>query len=331
MMKNLIPSKDVRNYMEKNGCTLSDFQKATLIWNSRYSSLEEQLNALNEIAVSTDNVELKQQITERIAYEKDSIEMFKNNDERYIYVVYDEDDCDCGFFTRYESAYRYCSDKGNKYIKKHLLIRDNTIPYVRSSSRLNPYMFPEATVETVEYDGDSFGSITLNEQYEILCVYSKEMSIDREKTVDECNPKRFEFAYTEIPFSLSDFKEGTIVRDLQSERYGVIDTTTEEWENFMNRVHNGLYVDFIDYSLTVYFICESGRWTHAHINPIYLNVESPSESENPEFFKALKAMSQYMSEGQKRPESEQAVIETSLNYAGSLRKEYTTIDEIIFC
>lgn len=310
---------------------LTDFQKATLIWNTRYDSLDKQLNALKEIANSTNNIDLQKQIEERILFKKDSIKKFQETTPDCIYVVYDEDDSDTGHFTHYDTARKYCIDKGYKSIQKRLLIKDTNIPQVRPDGRWNPYIFPELNIEIEKYDGQSLGSITFNDNFEIRRIWSNEMPIKREKQVDSFNPERFEFAYTEIPFSLSDFKEGTIVHDLRADRYGVIDTTTEEWEKFMERVRNGLQVDFIDYSLTVYFICESGRWTHDHIHPIYLEIEQPSEKESFEFRCALETMSQYMSDAQRKKEKEQAVIETSLNYARSLRKEYTTIDEIIFC
>lgn len=330
-MKNLIPSKDVREYLASINYELTDFQKATLIWNTHYDSLDEQLNAIMKIAIFTDSMDLREQIGERILFEKDSIKKFQETTSDCIYVVYDEDDSDTGHFTHYDTARQFCVDNGYKNIQKRLLIKDTNIPQVRPNGRWNPYISPELNIEIEKYDGQSLGSITFNDKYEIRRIWSNEMPIKREKQVDSFNPDRFESAYTEIPFSLSNFKEGTIVHDLRSDRYGVISTTTEEWEKYMECVHNGLQVDFIDYSLTVYFICESGRWTHDHIHPIYLVSEPPSENESSEFRAALASMSRYMSETPNTPENEQAVIESSLNYARSLRKEYTTIDEIIFC
>ena len=111
-MKDLIPSKDVREYLASINYELTDFQKATLIWNTRYESLDEQLNALKEIANSTNNIDLQKQIEERILFKKDSIKKFQETTPDCIYVVYDEDDTDIGYFTLYDTARKYCIDKG---------------------------------------------------------------------------------------------------------------------------------------------------------------------------------------------------------------------------
>lgn len=46
-------------------------------------------------------------------------------------------------------------------------------------------------------------------------------------------------------------------------------------ELLLGRVNNGLYVDFSDTAITVYFLTEKGYWSHQHCNPIYLEVEMP--------------------------------------------------------
>ena len=145
-MTKLIPSKDVREYIKSINYKLTDFQKATLIWNTPYDSLDEQLNALKEIVVSTDNIELKKQLEERIAFEKDSIKKFKENTPDCIYVVYNENECDSGYFTSYDIARQYCIDKEYKYIRKHILVKTADLPLVRSSVRLNPYLFPKIKI-----------------------------------------------------------------------------------------------------------------------------------------------------------------------------------------
>lgn len=58
----LIPSKDVRQYMEKQGRVLTDFEKATLVYNHSGMKYEEKMLKLKEIMVTTDDTELKRQI-----------------------------------------------------------------------------------------------------------------------------------------------------------------------------------------------------------------------------------------------------------------------------
>lgn len=331
-MYSLIPSKEVREYLKTIHYELTAFQKATLIWNAQYKSQDERLHKLAEyiLTLTIEDSDLKLQMRKRYAYEQECVDRFKNQTENCIFVVYDEDDSDCGFFSLYETAFQYCKENGYREIQKHLLIKDNELPLVRSNGRLNPYMFPDAIVETEKYGGQSLGYITFNEDYEILHIWSNEMPLKQEKEVESFNPERFEFAYTEIPFPKAVFSAGTIVKDLRTQKYGVIATTEKEWDEFTRRVKNGLYVDFSDYALTVFFICDNGRWTHDHINPIYLEVEKPDENEDAALYAALEAMNRHLSEEEDTSETEKAIVESSINYAKSRHKEFTTIDEILY-
>lgn len=328
-MTNLIPSKDVCEYLNSICYNLSDFQKATLIWNTLYNSLKEQLCALKEIGNSTNDFELKKQIEERILFEKDSIDKFKTNDGNYIYVVYNED-CDSGYFLLYDTARQYCVVNGYKDIQKHFFIKNDTLPLININGIINPYISSVKDSEAVEYHGQPVSSISFNDKYEIQSVWTNEMPIERSKAVNPFNPNRFEFAYTQIPFPIEKFAVGTIVKDLRSNEFGVVGTTSDEWYKFVERVNSGVYVDFSDYSLMVYFICRSGRWTHDHINPIYLSIEAPSNNDNPFFLSALKMMSQYLKGFKDCSENRIAVVDSTMAYAKSMQKEYTTIEEILY-
>lgn len=329
-MFDLIPSSEVREYLKSINYQLTDFQKATLLWNTRYKSLEEQLHKLTKMILATDDINLKLQLGKRYVYEQESVDKFKTQTENCIFVVCNEDDSGCGYFSLYETAFQYCKENGYRKIRKYLLIKGNELPRVRSNGRVNPYMFPSAEVDTEKYDGQSLGYITFNEDDEILDIWSNEMPPKQEKEIESFNPERFEFAYTEIPFPKTVFSAGTIVKDLQTQKYGVIATTEKEWNEFTKRVKNGLYVDFSDYALTVFFICDDGRWTHDHVNPIYLGVEKPNENEDAILYAALEAMSHHLSNQEDSFKTENAIVESSINYAKSRRKEYTTIDEILY-
>lgn len=69
-MIKLIPSNQVQEYLDSIHFTFSDFEKATLIWNNRFVSKEEKLIALKELMELTSDEILKQQIYERLDYEK---------------------------------------------------------------------------------------------------------------------------------------------------------------------------------------------------------------------------------------------------------------------
>ena len=79
------------------------------------------------------DIELKQQIEQRIAIEKKMLELFKENlDDEYVYVVkLLSNECDYGIFLVYEMALLQAQKVGNEEkermkIEKHRIIREVT-------------------------------------------------------------------------------------------------------------------------------------------------------------------------------------------------------------
>lgn len=85
-IEKIIISKDVCNYLEKKGHVFSDFEMATLIYNSR-TDMYERLDSLRQVAKNTENLDLKQQIKETIQYENCRIEKMKSNTGEYVYKL----------------------------------------------------------------------------------------------------------------------------------------------------------------------------------------------------------------------------------------------------
>ena len=106
-MFELVPSKYLQKVFEDKHFELTDFNKATLIWNMYGKTRDEKITALKELAGVTQDAVLKRQITQRIKYENRMLDAMRTNEGRHIYVVLDEDDTYCGFFSEYEMAYRY--------------------------------------------------------------------------------------------------------------------------------------------------------------------------------------------------------------------------------
>lgn len=108
-MLEIIDSNYTRNRYEEIGFQLSDFQKATLIWNKPNTTRQERLSALAELAIKTDDVDLKSQIDERIFYEEKVMKQFKHDSgSETLYVVFDsEDRCVCGYLRKYVTALTY--------------------------------------------------------------------------------------------------------------------------------------------------------------------------------------------------------------------------------
>lgn len=87
-MINLIPSKDLRDYLKEINHTFTDFEKATLIFQNRFLNKNQKHEELRKISQTTSNQELKKQIQESLQYENQFYkDFFENNEEKYIYTV----------------------------------------------------------------------------------------------------------------------------------------------------------------------------------------------------------------------------------------------------
>ena len=58
-----------------------------------------------------------------------------------------------------------------------------------------------------------------------------------------------------------------------------------------------LYVDFSDVQVEIYFLSDYGRWTHNHINPLYLEIgvkpENVTDEREKAYVRAMEAFSEY--------------------------------------
>ena len=78
-MIEIVPSEHAREVL-RGKREFTDFEKATLIWNSPIASLDEKIESLRELAGRTEDETLKKQIRERLEYEKKAFELFVEND-----------------------------------------------------------------------------------------------------------------------------------------------------------------------------------------------------------------------------------------------------------
>ena len=67
-MDDLIPSKQISDYLKEKNVEFTDFEKATLIFNNKFLSKDTKHQKLKEIAQKTENQELKKQIQERLQF-----------------------------------------------------------------------------------------------------------------------------------------------------------------------------------------------------------------------------------------------------------------------
>ena len=326
-MFEIIDSKYTRDRYKEIGFQLTDFQKATLIWNKPKITQQERLSALKNLAINTADSDLRFQIGERIAYEEKVMKQFKAAlYGEMLYVVFDSDDNGaCGYFGKYETALIYAQNYINKektrwVIEKHQIINGNIIPKVKTSCRLNPDLFTEKQDELVEYSGDAVACLYLDGNANITNLWSNELDEKENKTVDEFRRDRFEYQFLALPYI---HHEGLPVRYIPTGEYGIIETSADEWNRFLDRVNNGLFADYSDSVLSVYFLTEKGYWSHQHCNPIYLEVEMPEMDSNNEkqyaFYRAMDAMSGYI-DGHKNEAQENLVLRTALEYADICEK-----------
>ena len=271
-MFELVPSLYMRSLFEDLNFELSDFNKATLIWNNLLHDRNEKLSALKNLLESTPNECLKQQIQERLDYEDDMLRTMKNNNDcKYIFAVLDEAEYCCGFFSEYEMAHKYGIENAHKYdeksykIEKQLIIREKCDLMVRDCGRINWNMIPSGkAIETIRYEGNPVSSISFSANGDIKHIWSNEMTEEAESIVDPYRTDRFEHQFFRIPF------EGTIgwtVRDITDGMIGVLIQDTKGWQKYID---SSCYRDYSDIQVEVVFLTQQGFWSHEHINPIYL-------------------------------------------------------------
>ena len=321
----LVPSQFMRNFYNEIGFQFTDFQKATLIWNTHGKTRCEILDALKELSEITKEENIRKQILERVDFEERAFTAFVNNQAtKYVYVIEDEENYSCGFFADYDKAVEYAVKYIKKYethcsIKKQLIITKQEEQIVRNPWKVNPNMGIE-TDEYSDYNGDAVASVSLNANGEIQSFWSCELTKSEESVVDEYRRDRFEYSFIKVPF---DLQVGMSVKDVVSGTYGVLAQGKEEWNKYLQDIENRkLYVDFSDIQVIVYKITETGYWSHEHINPMYLEIEFPPYIQNDEKRTALRhateAFGDYLSHKSK---GELFCPDLVLKYA----KEYASI------
>lgn len=334
-MFELIESNFTRNRYETIGFQLTDFQKATLIWNKPNVTHQERIQSLIELAKSTKDINLKKQIVERIEYEEKAMKQFEvSSYGETVYVVLESnEDCVCGYFGKYETSLAYAKNYAKKEeiqctIEKHKIINEDNIPLVKTSLRMNPNLCIEVQKNLVEYSGAPIASLFLDRKGNISNLWSNELADIENEKVNKFRNDRFEYKFLSLPY-VHDV--GLPVRYIPTGEYGIIGTTEKEWDYFLNQVNNGMYVDFSDVAITVFFLTDKGYWTHQHCNPIYLEVEIPKinfeDKKNHALYRALDAMSEYFS-GHKDERQERLVLATTREYA-DVCKNQTIVEKSV--
>ena len=264
-MRELIPSKDVREYMEKKGKKLTDFERATLAYNYPGLSIEERLELLKEIMDTTQDQKLLGQIRERIAHHKKCVEKFYENKKGMMYVLetYDEDDwrpADWCYFASGELAYASGKKLGECF-------------------SIAKYRIFEKEIDMEEDGHYSVSNLHYDEKGDLWNCSSDEVAWEGE--LDEDDEERFEDAYVDLPYP---FRTGDLVREVGCDEIGVVQSerTDEEYELFRTRAEKmrqeGHFNSYGDASIPVEYPDENGNFGHSHV--LIANIEYAVPDEN---------------------------------------------------
>ena len=285
-MERLIPSKDVRELIEKTGRTFTDFEIAVLLYNSTLA-YDDKVVLMKELLEKTEDIELKQMLKERIDQNEEDIKCFNENANAYVYVLksdeYEVEEGYCGHFTNAKVAYKYGLKLAHSFrIEKYALMDSGEDVSFKRTFYSNPYIFVEKNTDELieEYESNLEEPVAIffySQEGKLEYFNGSEVIREEKEELDKMfNPKRFENAYIEIP---NPFDAGDIVRLVTDGGHGIVATSSSEWEEYKKRLKNVKEKDFVDTGITVDFILDDGEMIHNHINPIFLEKYAPAEDD----------------------------------------------------
>lgn len=320
-MFEVVASEWMRNYL-KDRRQFTDWEKAALIWNSPTHTWRERLDSLKELSAITEDETLKGQITERISYEDIAYQLFTDNQSnKYVYVVFDDRRCACGFFSDYEMArsygIKYCEDYDccRYAIEKQLLFGEATKGKVIPPWTSKHNILKGNIEDESGYNGTENACAHYDKEGNVRLFYSSEMPASDKNKVDPQDRQRFEYRFFKIPFGM---KDGTIVKMVETGEYAVLDGGEECWNSYMKKTDaNPLYYDYSDIQTIAYAPCDNGHWAHMHVNPMYLEPALPEVEEGDKkeeaYRTALVALSEFFKNETK--ENNEKAIKASRDYA----------------
>lgn len=296
-MIEIIPSKHAREALQGKR-VFTDFEKATLIWNSPIANIKEKLASLEELSEITNDMILKKQIEERIEYEKKAYDKFVENENfHYIFVVFDEEREACGYLSDYELARQFgikiCAEyeMSNFVLEKQLIFGEQTKREVIHPWYPEHSVIDNCAITEAGYDGRENVWASYNAMGHMKDFYSNEMPDTNYETSAE--NARFEDSFFKIPAVIEN---GTVAKIVGEETYVVVGCSMSSWEEYMDRIIG----DFSDIQTPVYRLYEDGSLSHMHVNPLFLEPMIPEiEEENEKreaYVNALLAVGEYFKE-----------------------------------
>ncbi len=334
----LIPSRYIRDELNKNGFQLSDVNKTTMIWNDEQLSYAEKLSELQKLCDSTSDSLLKKQIGQRLDYESKKLERIKDNFSGKFIYVFEEDEFVMfkGYFTDYETALHYalkCISKRHApcSIYKKRLVSSN------DESDVNAHLhLPGKSVKLtdINYYNLPISEIRFDEKGNISYLYCGEMSAEEEYDTYEYRKDRFEQNCFAIPIK---FSCGTIVRDVTDNSLAVIAGDAD----FSKAPSDESYFSY--FGVPVLMLDKHGMWDHTHIRPIYLEKAEPlicdtDDKKDRTYIKAINSFSDCLKAGlsEEEPACLKAIADAReyrdiyLEYSAELEKQvYNDVDTAV--
>ena len=295
VIEQFIPSCTLREHIWESGIKLSDRDLAAIIYNhpGAFTVRYKWLEGLAEI---TKDQELKDQIRERLQYDKDALNKFSLDSEGFIYAAQlrygDEDDTlPCGYYAGFRAA-RYELERattlGEIEVRNHVDDPFITVyrvdkyqvidpwnqvrPVIKLRVIMSEFFEPdsEKAIKELDYPRTPVSSVCFNSEWKLIHYMSCETSVEEAKRVEISTPKRFEYRFVPFP---NPFEKGDRVRLVGSSRIGVVETSRTEWKSLCQDAKKGRYLDWVDVSLSVRF-CDGER---EHLSPTMLEKIDCSE------------------------------------------------------
>ena len=250
----LIPSKDVREYVDKVGKRFTDIERASMYYNNPLLSIYQKMERLICIMTTTVNEKLKRQIRERLDFEKRSEESFYNNDKKdHVYVLE-----------------TYC-EEDEEYEEKGIFFSGNLAVEYGKTYESMFRIYKKKILSSADDNEDDCGFVLFNKYGELmdLCVvFDEGYDLD-----SEINEDRFERYYVDIPhpFKAGDFVK--IIGDLyySEDNVCLVETHDREYKErpritkvVIDGKERTLCRDINDSTMTVSKVHDDACFSHSH-------------------------------------------------------------------
>lgn len=284
-LEKYIPSSDVKKWIRESSHVFSDWDRATIVWNSLLP-LMNKWEDLQIIADETADAKLREQILERLDYDREAYHVFKAKTEVFVYSIssacFELLDKESSYYGNSEAAYKEgsrCCGMHGFSVEKHQVISSENTEIIKVRAIYSPLLEGDDERQMEEFDtgGICIARCDYSEAGELMSLWSCELPKEQDLKVNALGKGRFENRYVAFP---NPFEKHDRVRILESgKRNGMlawVGETQNDWREKNNRAcsEHGTE-DYWDASLMVkYWNKRKYEWEHDHINPILLEKDN---------------------------------------------------------